>query len=116
MRRFISNRWWAFTLAIAVALAGAIFLPASSRAGSGNGSGLMGDPGGGSNGDSGPTGSGDPDSPSNTRTSTRTGKLGRAYVGPLGARGTEVTAAGTRTMTVRIQIALQMFRIYLLRF
>jgi hypothetical protein len=116
MRRFISNRWWAFALAIAVGIAGTLFLPASSRAGSGNGSGLMGDPGGGPPGDPGPTGSGDPDSPSNTRTASRSGKLGRVYVAPLSARGTEVSAAGTRTMTLRIQIALHMFRFYLLRF
>ena len=114
MRRFTSNRWWAFTLAIAVAIGAAFFLPSSSSAGSG--SGIMGDPGGGSNGDPGPTGSGDPDSPSNTRTATRTGKLGRAYVAPLAARGTGVAAAGTQMLTLRIQIALNMFRIYLLRF
>lgn len=111
MRRVITNRWWALTAALLLGCASVLLLPARSRASSI----VVADPGGGVGTDPGQSGSGDPDSPSNNRKGKPT-VVGRGYASGVQAETGAMTTAGSNALVLRIQVALQVFRVYWLRF
>ena len=115
MRRFMVNRWWTLCLALVLSLAGVLAVPSVGR--SDGGGANVGGEGSGGGGTIDPSGAGDPDIPINTgKGSTKpTARLGRAnvYAGP---RGTGDATAAQIVWVYKYRIALQMFRVFVLRF
>jgi len=109
MPRFKMNRWWTLVLALVLGVAGSLSVPTVGRADGGRVA--VDNPGDPSGPGGTPTGTGDPDSPSNS------GKSQRQLRGQAG-RGTSPDLGGVKTpdLAVRLRVAMQILRLYFLRF
>jgi len=120
MRRSQWNRWWTFALAFVV-LAGCVAsLPAGALANQSANGGTLGDgnpPGSQQPGTPNPQGSGDPDSPTGRSGSKPGSGASRPGTGDYGAgRISEPGMPGGSGWMLKVRIAMDVFRFYVLRF
>jgi hypothetical protein len=110
MARSNTNRWWTIVLLLFLGVAGLFAAPSLGRA---DGVRVAVEDPGPQNPGGGPTSTGDPDSPSNTGKSQRQLRGGAE-------RGRAPDLGGARTngavWAVRLRVAMQILRMYYLRF
>lgn len=116
MHRFRMNRMWTLLLTLFLGVVGLSVLSRAARADLGN-SGWEGDVGDDNNPDTPPpTGSGDPDSPSNGGKPTLRPTVNGGRVGVFRQRGSGEAATGTMSAwEIRVRLLVHAMRAYYLR-
>lgn len=116
MYRFHLNRLWTLLLALFLSVAGVSVLSNVAHSDAGNG-GWSGDNGGGVYEPPPPTGSGDPDSPSNGGKPTARPSLNGGRVGVFGHRGAgDARSNQASVWSERVRLMVHALKAYYLRF